>query len=120
MKVLVLEDEYVLLKGAFDYLNVKYYGGNLEIKNIGRTQDVDMNNLNQYDKIFVDISLQQASEMDGYSFIKAAEKWVDKAKLVVITGSDKVQQKIAEFGLGPLAILNKPVTFLDLRKVMPG
>jgi DNA-binding response OmpR family regulator len=119
MKVLVLEDDYGNLKGAFDYMNLKYYAGALDIQNVPRTQDVPMQNIQQYDKIFVDINLRQGSDQDGFFFIKSVEQLVDKKKLAIITGSDHVQEKLTAYGLGQIDILSKPVTFLDLKKVMP-
>jgi len=121
MKVLVLEDDFHVLKGAFDYLSYKYYDGNLEVENYSKTQDVtNISNADTYDKIFVDISLHRNSNQDGYSFIRALkEHLANIKKVVIITGSDKVQEKLAEEGLSNIEVLKKPVTFLDLKSVMP-
>jgi DNA-binding response OmpR family regulator len=121
MKLLVLEDEYSVLKGAFEYLNTKYYKGDLIVENYSKTQEFkNMENVNEYERIFVDISLQRSSDQDGYSFIKSLKEKVEdiEKKVIIITGSDKVTDKLKEFNLPSLRILSKPITFLDLKSVM--
>jgi CheY-like chemotaxis protein len=121
MKVLVLEDDFFVMKGAFDYLNVKYYNGDLKVENIAKTQDfANLNEANTYDKIFVDISLHRNSVQDGYSFINTLKGVLnDLRKVVVITGSDKVENQLKQIGLPEIKVLLKPITFLDLKSVMP-
>ena len=122
MKVLVLEDDFHVLKGAFDYLSYKYYDGKLEVENHAKTQDfTNLNDADKYDKIFVDISLHRNSNQDGYSFIRSLHDILKNIKkVVIITGSDKVQEKLVEEGLSDIDVLKKPITFLDLRRVMPA
>jgi len=122
MKVLVLEDEFQLLKGSFDYLNTRFYNGTLHVDNYAKTQDFpNIKGINDYDKIFVDISLHRASEQDGFSFLKSIRALVPNLKkIVIITGSDKVNQKLEEIGFSNIAVLPKPITFLDLKSVMPA
>jgi len=120
MKILVLEDDFLVLKGAFEYLNAKFYSGTLVIENYSKTQDFQVNNINDYAKIFVDISLHRFSDKDGYSFITGLKGVLtDFNKVVVITGSDKVTPKLVEMGLSNIKVLMKPITFLDLKEVMP-
>jgi len=123
MKILVLEDDFTALKGAFDYLNVKYYGGTLLYEVYSKTQDLpDLQKANDFDRIFVDISLHRNSSQDGYSFIRSLKAIIPNLidKVIVITGSDKVRNKLIEFELPSLRILSKPVSFLDLKSVMPA
>jgi len=121
MKVLVLEDDFQMLKGAFDYLSLKYYGGELIVENYSKTQDfLDIKNADSYDKIFVDISLHRKSEQDGYSFINSLKPMLrNLQKVVIITGSDRVANKLTEQGITDIKILKKPITFVDLKTVMP-
>jgi CheY-like chemotaxis protein len=121
MKVLVLEDDFQVMKGAFDYLSIKYYGGDLKVENYIKTQDFpNIDDANNYDKIFVDISLHRNSVQDGYSFINTLKGVLhDLKKVVVITGSDKVSNKLKEIGLPDVEVLLKPITYLDLKSVMP-
>lgn len=122
MKILVLEDDFQVLKGAFDYLNLRFYSGGLEVENYAKTQDFKkLSSINDFEKIFVDISLHRNSEQDGYSFILSIKQYLkDLDKVVVITGSDKVAQKLSEIGIENVKILSKPITYLDLKSVIPA
>ncbi|MGO4293586.1 hypothetical protein [Chitinophaga sp. RAB17] len=117
MRILVLEDDYNNIKGAFDYLNAKYYDGNIIIENYSKTQDLP-GDLLVFDKIFVDISLQKSSTQDGYAFIRSILPSFDAKNIIIITGSDNVNQKIEEHNLGDIKILKKPISFLDVKNVL--
>jgi DNA-binding response OmpR family regulator len=118
MRILVLEDDYSNIQGAFEYLNAKFYNGQLDICDVPRSQDVDRNQLSTYDKIFVDVSLQKSSAQDGYAFIKSILPKFNSSNIIIITGSDNVNEKINEHGLGAIKILKKPISFQDIKHVL--
>ena len=69
-KVLVIEDEFMEVQVAFEYVNDMYLNGDLEITSVIKSQEVDFSKLSDFDYIFLDITLAKKSHMDGYGILK--------------------------------------------------
>lgn len=116
-KILIIENEYASVKDAFDTANILGFDSSLEIEHIAKSQDVPYHRLNEFVTIFVDISLATKSSMDGYGIItKIKEQFGDfnYHKIVVISGSSKVQEGLENRGFGDIRLLTKPLFFEDL------
>ena len=82
-EVLIIENEYSYVKGAFDFVNEFMMNNSLHYRVISRSQDVPWDELSNYNFIFVDISLSQRSELDGYGILQKIEKEQLKAKNII-------------------------------------
>ncbi|MES2656334.1 MAG: response regulator [Bacteroidota bacterium] len=123
MKIAVIEDDFLILKEAFNYLNIVYYENNLDVINFSRTQDIyPFELIYEFDVVFIDVSLHRKSESDGLSFLKRIlnEKKPTKSlpKIGIITGANNIKERMNELEIGDIPILNKPLDFNDLRKII--
>lgn len=73
-KVLVIEDEFMEVQVAFEYVNDMYLNGDLEITSVIKSQEVDFSKLSDFDYIFLDITLAKKSQMDGYGILKKMKR----------------------------------------------
>jgi DNA-binding response OmpR family regulator len=123
MKWLIIEDEYFLVNRSFEYLNLAYFANAATLKNIEKSQDSPpMDELLTYDWIFIDISLHKSSVQDGYFIAKGigSHRKGVKPKIVIMTGSDSVEAKLAENGLSGMGIsvLKKPISYRKLKDIL--
>lgn len=118
-KVLVIEDEYMEVQVAFEYVNDMYLNGDLEITTVAKSQEVDFSNLLDFDYIFLDITLAKKSQMDGYGILKKIEtEHIPIRKLVIMTGNGKISEVLKERGITmEYPKLIKPVDFHELKAV---
>jgi two-component SAPR family response regulator len=121
MKIIVFENEYNNVKGAFQVLNIVHFGGLAVIKNYVKYQDCsDVRELDASDFIFVDIDLAPTSTLDGFGIIKQllANNYPLK-KMAVLTGHMDMRTRLLARGINqPISIVTKPVTYKELFKVM--
>ncbi|GHA25552.1 hypothetical protein GCM10007103_03480 [Salinimicrobium marinum] len=120
IKILIVENEVGYIETAFEYMNDLYYDNRLDFKIIAKSQDLPSNqNLENYDIIFLDISLAKSSELDGIGILrKINSDNILIKKLVILTGNHNIQEKLKENGLGVYPIVTKPIDFNDLLKVI--
>lgn len=120
MKILIFENEFTYIETQFNYVNEVYFNNSIEFNVLQKSQDLnDYNNLNEYDFIFVDISLATKSILDGFGIIKKMENLgILKEKIVILTGNHHIKQGLKEKGLQTdYRILTKPIDFTDLLSV---
>lgn len=116
MKIAVFENELPQVQGSFDSVNAIYYGGRIDYTFFLSSQDcTPLNQLLDFDLIFVDLDLSVKSEMDGYSLIEEILQINGKAPIVILTGSSDVEEKLKSRNLSHIEILQKPISFEDLR-----
>lgn len=116
-KILIFEDDWSTIGGSFDLANLYAFEGKLSFKAVPKSQDVSFASLREnYDAIFVDITLAKKTEMDGYSIVKAIknDNLFDMNKVIILTGNYKVEDKLQKMGLGKIKVLSKPFAFDDL------
>ena len=120
IKILIVENEVGYIETAFDYLNDLYYDNTLDFEIVAKSQDLPSNkNLENYDIIFLDISLAKSSELDGIGILRNVENEnILIKKLVILTGNHNIQDKLKENGLGVYPIVTKPIDFNDLLRVI--
>ncbi|MBD5194761.1 MAG: hypothetical protein HDS84_04780 [Bacteroidales bacterium] len=121
-RILVIEDEVNTVKNAFKLANIRKYGGGLEIKYESRSQDINYPSLRQdFDLVFVDITLANRSLKNGYGVIKdmLANNLFPKDKIIVLTGNREILEGLKQNGLPEdLEVLPKPLSFLPLEKLL--
>ncbi|MDE6005953.1 MAG: hypothetical protein K2G67_00125 [Muribaculaceae bacterium] len=121
-KILVIEDEMQSLKSAFEIANFRKYGNELVIKNVPRSQDVQLESLKEeYALIFVDITLANNTEKNGYGVLQDIinGNYFPKNKLIVMTGNSQIAEGLKQNGLPKnLEILMKPFTFIQLEHTL--
>lgn len=116
MKVLIFENEFYKVENAFKYVNQKYFNGLLEFNVIPKSQDFrNLNDLVNYDYIFLDISLALKSDLDGFGILKKIEEDnIQIKKLIILTGNGDIKNKLRELGLKDYPVILKPVVFSRL------
>lgn len=122
-RILIFEDEWSTIKGSFELANIFAFDEELEFTQKAKSQDVSFDSLRtNYDAIFVDITLAKNTQLDGYHIIKkiSDDNLFDLSKMVVLTGNNKVEEKLKDVGLNPgkLRIVYKPIDFEELSSVL--
>lgn len=121
MKILMFENEFNYIETQFDYINAVHFNNQIEIDLKQRSQDLrDYNSINDYDYIFIDISLSKKSLLDGFGILKKIEsiEGVNKSKIIILTGNHMIKQGLIEHGITHnYKILTKPIEFNDLLKI---
>lgn len=121
--ILIFEDEWNTIKGSFELANIYAFEDQLRFKVKAKSQDVSFDDLrNEYSAIFVDITLAKNTQLDGFNIIKkiSDENRFDLNKVVVLTGNNKVEEKLNEMQLNTadITIVYKPVDFEELSDVL--
>lgn len=121
-KILLIEDQPSSIKSAFDIANALYFENKLTFTFVPRSQDVDYSRLkDDYDLVFVDITLAKRSEMNGYGIIKKllSENLMAMDKILIMTGNSRIEENLKENGITTkLTIIKKPLTFVSLKPVL--
>ena len=119
MRLAIFENEQSQVEGAFNFLNRRYYGGNLEISYFSNSQSgKPYEDLEKFDIIFVDIELSTTSELDGFKLLAKLNEVGLSNRLVVLTGFSKVEQNLKEYNLPNYEVVQKPFSFLRLKEVI--
>lgn len=121
-KILVIEDEMQSVKSAFEFANFRKYNNELEIDNIARSQDVELEGLkDEYSLVFVDITLANNTQKNGYGVLQDIlnGNYFPKNKIIVMTGNSQIADGLRQNGLPKdLEVLKKPFTFIQLEKLL--
>jgi DNA-binding NtrC family response regulator len=118
-KLAIFENEVVEVEGAFEYLNIadEKLKNRLDYDFFTSSQIFgNLENLNKYDLIIVDIGLSAKSEMDGFTLIKSIEKIIKNPNIIIITGHDISKGYEKEHDIKPYPFIEKPITFKKLRE----
>ncbi len=117
MKILVIENEYRVVQGLFDYVSEAYYNGAFEITQIDKSQEIKpFSSIENYDHVFLDISLAMKSDLDGYGILlKTLEENLSLKNIIIMTGNHLIEQKLKEKGINnQFRILSKPFGIKEL------
>jgi len=117
MRIAIFENEYDTVEIAFKYLNKKFYNKTLEFKNYQRSQDItDINELNLYRLIIIDIDLSAASDLDGFGLIRKIEQEIDEPpQILIMTGQELEDDYHTQNGLSQkYSILEKSINYNKL------
>lgn len=117
IKILIIENEFASIKDPIDAL-AALYDGNLSYNLVPTSQQIDWNNLNNYNVIFVDISLAPRTNLDGFGILKKIKESYPKIlnRVAVITANHVIEQDMKEKGFTQkeFEIFQKPLKFMDL------
>lgn len=119
MKILVFEDEYKEIEGLLDYVNFKYFNNKIEFTNYPTSQDFgDLNKIEEYDIIIVDIQLDFKSQKDGIALITEIQRLDKNKNIFIITGKrGNIKEELKDKGLY-LKVVDKPLDDEILSKVI--
>lgn len=119
-KVLIIEDEYSEVETAFEYVNEIYLQNELSLKNVTKSQDINFSQLNEFDYIFLDITLAKKSNMDGYGILKKIEEEnIQIKKLIIMTGNNKILETLKDREIKKeYPVLTKPIDFQELKRFL--
>jgi|SRR5690606_1869378 len=118
MKFLIFENEFNLFEDVFHAFNMIFYGGKLSWIVKQSSQELkDIQEINNYDVIFVDIDLSKNSIKDGFEIMNDIYKVNSNANVVVLTGHGAIEKKLEERldHHKRYKILNKPITIEELQ-----
>lgn len=115
MKVLFIENDFQNLKHTVDLFNIVNLNNNLTYDVVTKSQDIDYNNINDYDFIIVDIHLTKSYE-DGFQIIEKMlnNHNVNNEKIIILSGMSDVNEQISERKLN-VNIIKKPLRINDLK-----
>lgn len=118
---MIIENEINLIETPFHYVNDVYFDKGIEFNWCQRSQDIKpFKVLENYDIVFLDISLAKTSILDGFGILKKIKKEeVDVNKLVILTGNHQIKEKLIEHNIFEnYDIITKPIDYLDLLEVI--
>lgn len=116
-RILVVEDQKDSIGLAFEIMNKLYFGGTLEIEFVPRSQDIAYDRLEEYAMIFVDITLADKSEKNGFGIIRHIldNNLYPEEKILILTGNSRVNDGIIENNIpDAIKVVYKPASFSDL------
>ncbi len=114
-RIAIFENEFDLLKDAFDLANLVYFSNQLEFSIFETSQDFgDIQNVKNFDKVLIDIDLSAKSDKDGYSIMRDINQVDNHPELVILTGHSNIEKKLNELGLRIPAILKKPLNVSEI------
>lgn len=117
MKIAVFENEYESVKIAFEVANEVNFDSNLKIDVFAKTQLCDLDKIDQYSVIFIDIDLATTSNMDGYSLLNY---WKDNSsvlrRVIILTGNNKIKESLEAKNIDPkiLELIIKPTNYAEV------
>lgn len=120
MRILIFENEKEYFESIFAAVNLAYFDSKFYFDWKKSWQEISsIDDLKEYNKIFVDLDLSRNSTLDGYSIIiKALDFGIVPDKLVIFTGSDKVKETLLLKGIPEIRILAKPPLVDDIRDIL--
>lgn len=117
MKILIFENEFSFISTPFDYINELYFKNTIHYTVCSNSQDLNpFSKIQEFDYVFIDISLGKSSELDGFGILKKieTEKLVVK-KVIILTGNHLIREVFKEREIfKEYDILTKPIDFNDL------
>lgn len=118
MKIAVFENEYQSVSGSFNAANLLNFNNQLQIEVFPSSQVANLQEIVNYDVIFIDIDLSSKSDMDGYSLIQELNKIQKEInyKIVILTGNNKIVESLNQKGINSisLSIIIKPTDFEEI------
>lgn len=122
MKIVVFENEYQSVSGAFNASNFLTFENSLNIQNFPSSQSAKLSEIVKYDVIFIDIDLSSKSDLDGYSLIEHLQKLDKKInkKIVILTGNNKIIESLnlRKIDSTDVSIIIKPTDYEEITKVI--
>lgn len=115
-QILIFEDEWPTIKGSFELANIYAFNNELKFVIKTKSQNVYFSDWRDtYAAVFVDITLAKNTKLDGFNIVKKIleENLIDKNKLVVLTGNNRIEEKLKSIGVNTIGlnIVYKPVDF---------
>lgn len=115
-QILIFEDEWPTIKGSFELANIYAFNNELKFVIKTKSQNVSFSDWRDtYAAVFVDITLAKNTKLDGFNIVKKIldENLIDKNKLVVLTGNNRIEEKLKSIGVNTVGIniVYKPVDF---------
>lgn len=116
-RILIIEDQKDSIESAFDFANEIGFNGELKFDYKPRSQDINYERLSDFDLLFVDITLANKSQMNGFGIIKHIIDNTDYPldRIVILTGNSLIKEGLKQNDIPEnIEIVYKPVTFKQL------
>ena len=120
-KVLIFENEILMVENTFKSINLLDFEEELEIQYMQTSQELkNINEITDYDLVIIDIDLSNKSDKDGIGIIQDIKRENEKMleKIFVLTGSTKVKNTLNNLGFTNIPILKKPTNLDEISKEM--
>ena len=118
MKIAIFENEFDQIEYSFKLVNRLYYNDELKFEIFTKSQEFkNIENIINYDLIFIDLDLSVNSDLDGYSLIRKFIALNKKLPIVILTGAAMVEESLKKKSLPPFEILLKPLDYKKLFKI---
>ncbi|MFX4267392.1 response regulator [Aliarcobacter butzleri] len=120
-KVLIFENQKYDIENTFKFINIVNFSNELNFEYLATSQELtNINELENYDVVIIDLDLSMKSEKDGYGILKDINNYDPNLlkKCFILTGSTKVNENLKNLGLEFLQVITKPVEVEDLTKVI--
>ena len=120
-KVLIFENEILMVENTFKSINLLDFEEKLEIQYMQTSQELkNINKIADYDLVIIDIDLSNKSDKDGIGIIQDIKRENEKMleKIFVLTGSTKVKNTLNNLGFTNIPILKKPTNLDEISKEM--
>lgn len=120
-KVLIFENEYADLEPTFKAINLLYFDNALNITQFNTSQEFgNIDQINTFDAIIVDLDLSLRSHKDGYGIIHEINQYDPNQlkKLMILTGSTKVDERLKEYDFSSIKVAMKPIEMDEVAKFL--
>lgn len=122
MKIAIFENEYISIKIAFETANLVNFNSQLNLVVFESSQKAKLEDILDYDVIFIDIDLSHKSELDGFKLIEKLKELDLEVlnKIVIITGNNQIEKTIKDrdLNLAQIQVIKKPTDYEELSNMI--
>ena len=122
MKIAIFENEFEGVRLSFEAANLIYFDGKLDIQVFPSSQSSNLDLIDDYKVIFIDIDLSTKSILDGYGLIKKIieKKHSLRNRIVILTGNNKIRESLNNYGIlsSDLKVIIKPTNYVEISDVI--
>lgn len=118
MKILIFENQFNVVEDAFNLCNELYFESQLIYDVYIKYQDFkDIDKLNNYIAIIIDIELAKNSNLDGFGILEILERRdVDSQKIMIMTGHELLDEELKKRNVNrKYEVITKPIDHRELK-----
>ncbi len=116
-KIAIFENDLFAIKKTFEAVNILFFEKKLEFNFYETSQKIgNLQNLNGYDIVIIDIELAPSSHFDGFQILqKIKELNIKTTNIILLTGHNNVTEKLIELNLEFIPVVRKTIDINILR-----
>lgn len=123
INILIIENEFASIKSPIDTI-ATLCNGDFHYDLVAISQAINWSVLNNYDSIFVDISLAPRTELDGFGILYKFKTEYSEIlpKVAIITGNHVIDQVLKDHGFddNEFKVFQKPLKYMELFRFIQG